>query len=227
MSREKGFTLLEILLALSILAVVGAMVGYGLHATVQVVEETRAQRQVFRGAQRAFSRITDDLNSVVAVPDIGFEAKGPGADLENATILRFASLAHLDFAVHESGPILAEIQYSMARDIDEPEEFSLIRHDKRILPGAVEREETSAGFALARGLRTIHIVFFDADGQEVDTWDSLADSTEHGDENEQILPRAVRITLDFWLDKAQRQSLLLETVIGLPISALGGENRQK
>ncbi len=226
MSNENGFTLLEILLALSILAVVGTMIGYGLHSTVQVVEATRDQREVYRFAQTAFSRISDDLSSVVAYPDIGFEGASPDEDAEAESILSLVSLAHLSFDGSETGASPARIQYRLSGDADSEDGLKLLRDDTRILPGQSDKEDEIRGFVLAGGLRQVQLAFIDQESQEADSWDSLSLVEDDADATDQVFPQAVRITLQFFVNGGQDETLTLETLIWLPTVVIAAETRE-
>ncbi|WP_028580350.1 PulJ/GspJ family protein [Desulfogranum japonicum] len=227
MSNEKGFTLLEILLALSILAVVGAMVGYGLHSTVQVVAATRDQRQVYRYAQITLARITSDLKSTIVHPDIAFEGISPKDDAESVTVLSFASLAHLSFDGSETGNALTKLQYRIVREPDTDGLYKLVRDDRLILPGQEDDEDQTSGFVLARGIRQLEIAFIDQDSQEVDSWDSFSQMEEDADYTTQLFPHAVRISLQFALNRDQDENLALQTMVWLPTAVFkadtGGE----
>ena len=64
-AADKGFTLLEVLLAITVLGVVVAMLSLSLGGTLRVVEATEQQEAAHHQAHTALRRLTADLASAL------------------------------------------------------------------------------------------------------------------------------------------------------------------
>jgi general secretion pathway protein J len=202
--RENGFTLLEVLLATTILGVVMAMLSLGLSATFRVVEATERQEEVFYLAQTALHRITEDLTAAVATPEGIFVGRNNGIRDRRADSLVFTSQAHLVLNPEKQLPGVATIRYTVAADPDDQRLLRLLRSDTLVLPGVVTAAGTTndaaaePAFLLADSLRAVQFDYFNRTGQEFDSWQKQP-SSEEGEETGE-LPAAVQCTLEFWID---------------------------
>ena len=61
--REAGFTLLEILIAIAVLAMISAMVWYSFAQTFRAIDMVRADSDLFRQARQVTSRIPQEMTS--------------------------------------------------------------------------------------------------------------------------------------------------------------------
>lgn len=68
MQRESGFTLIEILVAMVIVAVIGVLAYGGLHGVIHEREQTAASMQRLRLLQQAVSIMTRDFSQLVPRP---------------------------------------------------------------------------------------------------------------------------------------------------------------
>ena len=69
-ATDKGFTLLEVLLAVTVLGVVAAMLSLSLGGTLRVVAATEQQEAAHHQAHTALRRLTADLASAVQAGEI-------------------------------------------------------------------------------------------------------------------------------------------------------------
>lgn len=69
---EKGFTLLEILLAVTLLGVVAAMVSLSLSGAVKILAATEREGEVYHKARITLQRLTEDLAGAVLTEDSRF-----------------------------------------------------------------------------------------------------------------------------------------------------------
>jgi general secretion pathway protein J len=206
--RENGFTLLEVLLATTILGVVMAMLSLGLAATLRVVEATEQQEEVYYLAQTALRRITEDLAATSAAPEGIFVGRNNEIRGRRADSLVFTSQAHLVFNPEKQLPGAATIRYTISMDPDDERLLKLVRSDVRVLPGVLPVTDTTddpmgdpadePAFLLADNLRAVKFDYFNRTGQEFDSWQKEPGSGEGLETVE--LPAAVQCTLEFWLD---------------------------
>ena len=177
-AADKGFTILEVLLAITVLGVVVAMLSLSLGGTLRVVEATEQQEAAHHQAHTALRRLTADLASALQGGEIAFTGQagvdGEGGDAEAGEVLRFVSLAHLVFTPGAQRPNAAMIAYRVVPDADDSRRLKLLRADTVVLPGieaeAAEADETS--FLLADNLRAVRLAYLDRQGREYDGWDS-------------------------------------------------------
>lgn len=217
-----GFTLLEILIATLILAVVLSIIFVSYRGTYRNIEETSAQAEIYGMARVALERITEDLESVYMIEAAATAPSGGGGpppgrfvgadaqiDGRSADTLRFLSRAHLVFAGSERGSGTAEIVYSVTKSV-EGDHFLLYRSD------TAELEETSKdgdqGLILCDNLHSVNITYYDEKDQTHDHWNS----TEN--EFKDRLPRRVAILLEFVNPSNPEIPLRFETGAALPMS---------
>lgn len=230
--RVGGFTLLEVLLAMTVLGVVVAMLSLSLSGSMRVFEGTERDEEIYSMAQTAMQRITEDLAAAFADEEIPFEGENALEDGYRRDSLRFCSLAHLVFNPEKQKPGMAVIGYRLEQEEGEDEGFRLLRSDQRLLPGQEAREETESppAFVLADNLRSFQLTYFDSQGQEFDNWQGEGEAEEkEKKKTEQAesaakkgrLPAAVHCILEFWLDPDRGTTQIFSTRIVLPVGASG------
>ena len=219
-----GFTLVEILLALFIFAIVLSLIYTSYTGTFRIIDETEYRADVYRMARIALERMHEDLASTYAPQDpesaesdeengeavefVGQEAEISG---RRADSLRFTSRAHLVFSEEEQPSGTAEIDYYIEEG-DEEEGFVLFRKDT---PGVGRAsDEEIGGLVLCEKLHSVSFTYYDAEGEAYDNWDST------GEEFNNSVPLMVSITLEF-ADKSNPESpFKFLTTVTLP---MGGE----
>ena len=226
-AADKGFTLLEVLLAITVLGVVVAMLSLSLGGTLRVVEATEQQEAAHHQAHTALRRLTADLASALQGGEIAFTGQagvdGEGGDAEAGEVLRFVSLAHLVFTPEAQRPNAAMIAYRVVPDTDDSRRLKLLRADTVVLPGidaeAAQADETP--FLLADNLRAVRLAYLDRQGREYDGWDSEQEAA--GQNEPRPLPAAVRCTLEFWLDADSETTQTFTTAVLIPAGLVGAE----
>ena len=214
--HASGFTLLELLIAMTLLALVMTMLATALGASLRVVDALGQQDETNLQAQTALRRLSEDLAAAYAEPALPFRASQGEAqrlDEEQADSLTFASTAHLvlDPQAQCRGPAL--ISYRVEQEAD-ARRLKLLRTDVPLLLGQASDEEAveDSFFLLADGLRALQ---FEALNEQGEAWRYSAVAGAGG-EMEVSLPAAVRIRLEFWLDADKRHSQVYETAVFIP-----------
>ena len=218
---NRGFTLLEILLAIFMLTLVVSAVFGAFSGTFKVVNETEAQEEIYATARVALERISEDLASVCGgglskgeQPQTGatrqqflFVGEDHRVDDMNADTLRFLSSAHLSFKAGRQVEGPAEINY-YTEYREESGDLTLYRSDTLdYLEGA---ENGQGGLLLCEGLKWLDFIYYDRDGDVHNTWDT----TENGGIAQ--LPSRVEISVGFENALDPENPLQFVTGVALP-----------
>ncbi|MBE9504992.1 MAG: prepilin-type N-terminal cleavage/methylation domain-containing protein [Proteobacteria bacterium] len=191
MQKRNGFTLIEILIAIFILATVLTTVYAAYTGTFRIVKDTRRGDNIYSMARTAMNRMAKDMESVCGYRNSFKFASGKNEDFME---LSFLSSAHLNFDDERSSGI-AVISYFVMED-DEKDGCILKRKDELYRGKAEEaKEEVSrdGGHILCEGLQSLIYKFYDDSGEEYDSWDSESDSKTQNDN----VPSVVSIQMDF------------------------------
>jgi len=199
--HKKGFTLLEILIAISIFASVLSTIFISYTGTFNVLDQTESRANIYRMARIALERMQEDLESAYFIsgtekseskenpfdstPFIGKDAEIDGRD---ADTLSFISRAHIDFDEEENGTGITGISYYVGEN-EKGDGFILYRSDTPRFAKAPE--EGTGGLILCDGLFSVDFTYYDGDSKSLEKWDST------GDELKDKFPVMVEIELSF------------------------------
>lgn len=214
---RQGMTLLEILLAMFVLAMVVSMVSVSLTGSMNVLEATGTQGELYHRAQVAMLRISEDLASAVLVDGIEFVGTDAEEDGQGADTLAFSSTAHVVFDPEHDHPGMALISYSLVADAENEGEFLLLRADD-LLTGTVTKgqgAQEKSGYLLSDRLRSVSFTYVDEEGEEHETWDTEVDPGVPNPAPRK-LPVSVICTLEFWVDREAEATIEFTTRILLP-----------
>ena len=215
--KESGFTLLEIMLAVLILGLVVSMVTVSLSGSINAVDVTLKQGEVYYRAQVAMERISEDLASALLTGDMEFIGEEGSRSGDQSALLSFSSMAHLVLDPENDEPGLGRISYFVQADQDHNGHLLLLRSDVLRHPTEDGKEigEVEA-FILADRLRSVTFTFFDYQGEEQASWDTTVQSDDEEAKAERRLPAAVTCRLEFWIDVEKEQTLSFQTSVLLP-----------
>ena len=220
-TNPRGFTLIEILIAVFILAIVLSTIFTSYTGTFRIMEDTESQADIYGMARIALKRMQEDLESVYILKGTGSgeseedifhpspfvgkdgEIKGTSADT-----LRFLSRAHLVLDEGEDDSGVAEIIY-FVRENDEGDALVLYRSDTPQFGNAPE--EGTGGMILCDALFSVNFIYYDSYGETYESWDSAGRNPEHR------LPSRVSIFLEFVDRSNQETPLKFMTGVALPI----------
>jgi type II secretion system protein J len=194
-AQPSGFTLLEILLALAILALVLSSLFSAYSETITATELVEASREVDQAVRLTLAQMADDLKSLYQQEVKGdpkdspyrFQGGSEGSDGEAVEILNFASTAHLGF--DPAGPSMSvnRIAYVLKKSGEGERYFQLIRRERPFADFQGQGEETE--MELADNVEELAVTYRDEAGTTLTEWDSA--SPEHGGRP----PRLVQIRL--------------------------------
>lgn len=170
--KEKGFTLIEILLAVLILGIVMTTVYASYTGVFRIIAETKRDSGIYGMARVALDRMTRDLEAVSpwkgAYP---FAARQSLVHDRYFTGMIFRSAAHVVFGKEEQAGGVAVIEYS----VEEKEAgggFALYRSDSLSRDLGDEEALPSPKYLLCDRIAGLTCVFYDDKGKEYETWDS-------------------------------------------------------
>lgn len=199
----RGFTLLELLVAIGIFAVVLTTIYASSTGTFRVVDETESQVEIYRMAGIAMERMLEDLESlyVSGGPSAGISEEGTespyqfiGRDQEidgrSADSLRFVSRAHVTFSGQEQDPGASEITYYV-QERDGGEDFVLYRSDRTLFELSGVPTEETGGLVLCEGLLSVNFTYRGEDDEVRESWDSSSEELKGK------VPRMVTVSLKF------------------------------
>ncbi|HHO49073.1 MAG TPA: type II secretion system protein [Desulfobacteraceae bacterium] len=222
---SRAMTLLEIMLALLVLAMVFSMVAVSLSGSLRVIEATREQGEIYFRAQVALQRISEDLASALLVDGFDFIGENTEIDGRPAAALFFTSTAHVVFDPRYDHPGIAHISYKMVPGEDDGDGMVLVREDRLLGTTAMPESGSEVpviGYLLSDRLRSVRCTYFDEIGEEHETWSTVAEDQD--DPSRRKLPVAVQCSLDFWVDRENETSLEFTTKILILAGLINAEN---
>lgn len=214
--RGNGFTLLEVLLAIVLFAVLVSMVSLSLSGSLKLIEATEKQGEIYHRARTAMMRISEDIAAAMLVG--GYEFIGSSDEIggQKADTLQFPSTAHLIFNPEKQQPGLGIITYRVKAEEEDQRNLILQRSDVLYLPGLKQGDDDldEEGFVLSDNLRSVEFNYIDADGEILEGWDSTVD--ENDTDSVRSLPVAVECTLSYWLNIEEERFVTFSTRVFLP-----------
>ena len=181
--QSRGFTLVEILIAIFILSLVMATVYVSYSGTLKTTHQLEEDGAIYKMARASLGRMINDLSSLQAYSD----SSGSSGSFDlHAGIkkigsrefhsLSFWSASHLAFSENEGEERPAAISYYVQED-NERKSFSLLRAD---VSGSKpdSTKNTEGGFIICQNIDSFRLTFYDASGGETDSWDSSATGTD-------------------------------------------------
>jgi general secretion pathway protein J len=188
-SSKRGFTLIEILVAIAILAVVLSTIYVSYISTMRVVKNLEYSDEIYYMARITLERMVLDLQSACKGKDsYEFMTLKDSTGKLPMKGVSFLSRAHLDFSGGDT-MAAAQISYELESDPDSGG-FSIIRRD--VLKQG-EGPTGGEGFILCRRLQFVNLRFYDSTGREYPTWDSMSGSEAQRNK----VPSAILIELNF------------------------------
>jgi prepilin-type N-terminal cleavage/methylation domain-containing protein len=209
-SRSRGFTLIEIMIAVFILGLVLSTIYAAYSGTMTLVQDMEYENSVYRNARTALDRIIRDLSSLQPSGGVfKLQAEKEMAANHEFFSLFFSAAAHLAFSEKEIDGANAQISYFIEEDSGGS--YSLRRSDLLNYKATKEKSKTSS-YLLCPNVDSLLLKFYDVNGKEFDSWDSA--SSMSGQKNK--APAAIKIELNIANLKNKEAPYKFMTKIFLP-----------
>jgi general secretion pathway protein J len=195
----RGFTLIEIMVAIFILAVVVSLMLTAFDGIFANADHINISSDLFEMGSSCLDRMASDLKAFHVMPYPRYrppDIMDEKTDIytvtgENRSVggqafawLRFTSMAHLPLN-HDAREGIAQIVYYVQQTRDDT---FVIRRTDDLYPFP-EFEERDTDPVMCEQVLGFTLTYFDAKGREYDEWDSQEDDMEYG------TPRAIGIKL--------------------------------
>ncbi len=217
-AATKGFTLMEVLVAIAILAIVVTTILASFNSVFSTTEVLDESAEIYAMAKNCMKRIVLDLESIHIVqrpiykppeldqPPDPYRIVATTKDIGGTGFaqIRFTSRAHV---VLENSPRegIAEIIYYVQSGDEGP---PVLRRADNLYPYP-DFEERGSDPVLSKYVKSLAFKFYDKEGLEFDVWDSESDEFGYA------TPTAIGIKLEL---AGKTTSHTFETMVSLPIS---------
>jgi len=216
---DKGFTLLEILLAFFIFSILFITIYSSYSGTFKTINSTENRIELYRKAAITLERISEDLQasyiSILPQESFGQPAEytrflGEDHDIngQEADTLSFFSRVSPLFGNDDEATSGQLISYAVIQG-DEENELVLLRSEQ---PEFMDETEKNDALVLSDGLQAINFIYFDDDENSQEKWDS--DSEEFSGR----LPRRVSVELEFLNKDNPEAPLKIMTSVAIPVN---------
>lgn len=212
--NKKGFTLLEILVGMAILAFMATMIWQISSGNIDAKERVEKRDEVFQMSRIAIERIVDDLEMAFLVTNSQFLGKAQdgtsaktifkGEDTGHFDTVNFASFSNWRMFRNSKESDQAEIGYYVVPDEEERDLYRLMR---RVSP-YFDNNGTEGGRSepVAENISSFDLEYYDGrQGEWTKEWNS-----EEVDQKDK-LPRAVKVTLSFTDPSNEEEKINFET----------------
>ncbi|MBW1935223.1 MAG: prepilin-type N-terminal cleavage/methylation domain-containing protein [Deltaproteobacteria bacterium] len=205
-----GFTLLEILIAIFILAIVLSLLYTSFTGTLHNIEQTETKADVYQMARVTLDRVVEDLECafISSRSKHGFVGQAIETEGRHRDTLSFISRAHLVLDEEDPGQEITRISYTTGEGY-EGQGLALFRSDAPLFLGKPEEEAT--GSMICDNLESLRFTYYDEKGEEFDSWDSTKE------EFKDRLPTRVSILLEIVNKDDPESPLRFYTGVTLPM----------
>jgi type II secretion system protein J len=216
-NSKAGFTLLEIVIAVTILAAVFTGLYSAFSSTLETTEAVESERDVEQAARLGLMRMADDLASVyfkeVASGSEASPYRFEGGDTEaldqGGTVLEFATSGRLDFDMVFPSLRINRVSYALEADPVSGSYYRLVRREIPFPSLGGKGKETV--IEVGEEVEGLTLTYVDEEGQVRSQWDSEAS------EGDVFLPSMVHIRLQLAGDKSR----FFATTVALPKASTG------
>jgi len=210
--RSRGFTLLEILIAIFILGIVLSTIYAAYSGTMTVIRDVNDSSRAYKMARIAIDRMSRDLSSLQPFKGaFVLQSEKSMIGSREFGLLTFWSAAHLVFEEDEYVGPPALITYFVKENQDGS--FSLWRSD--IVQGKPSTDKkTDRGVIICENLQAFNLKFYDEGGRESDSWDTMVHSA--GPPKSRV-PVLVQIELVLVNDRDAEKPHKFVTKVYLPV----------
>jgi general secretion pathway protein J len=214
---KSGFTLLEILLAISILAVVVTTVLGSFNAVFSTTDTLDNSARIYTMAKTCLNRMIADLEALTIAqrpfykppdyddPPDPYRIEGATAEADGTSFafFRFASRAHLPMENSKRTGIAAITYYIMAKEDGQP----VLKRSDTLYPYP-SFEENSRDPVLCERVKSLAFTYYDTEGSDYESWDSDSENFNYA------TPTAIEIKLEIG---DETEFFTFKTMVKLPV----------
>jgi general secretion pathway protein J len=205
--NKKGFTLVEMMLAIAISVVVVGTVYVTFYQSHKVTKTIMAQTEVYQMARLCMDRMMKDLNCIYFSPYLildddlknnpkanelaqkyRFIGKHENDGTNDTDKLYFTTTS--DIGLGDKTGILNEVDYELKEDPDNKGLYFLIRREDNKPHDGITDNGRNPGMEIAENVVSMSIVYYGKENKESDEWDASSTSPP-------ALPQMIKITLTF------------------------------
>jgi len=193
-NKGGGFTLVELLVAVSVLAVTMMLV-YGVYASMfRIVDQADSSGAAKRSAQLLFDQLQRDIFGMYKGTSGLFKAEDPGAGDSDAAFLQFVTSSHLKFDSNAFQPQLVRVSYSLEK-AGNSLMYDIYRTEYRFeLADTSQPESGPVRLRVGTGISALSLTYKDADGVFFDRWEARASGEQSSFEDSRF-PSLIRVEL--------------------------------
>ncbi len=207
-NRQKGFTLIEVIISVAILAVMTTSVYMILRNSLEVQEESSARASLAQMGRNAMEIMRSELSQAHLSEHQTEDWKTvfKAEDTDPIDEVYFVAKSHEKRYADVKECDLAEVHYTSESDRDGGAFRTLLHREAPVIDDDPERGGTV--LAMAHNVRELELRYYDEKKEEwVEEWDS--ESSDYVNR----LPRAVEIRLELEDEEGRSQSFLTRTLV--------------
>lgn len=226
--RVAGFTLLEVMISVSILGVIMTLVWASTSQSIKAKDSTEARDMVFQMGRVTLRKLTDDLTSAFLTKQVTITGgataeQAPtvtqsnvktffvGEDNGGQDTIKFTTFSHLRLFNNAKECDQSRVQYEAVSSETEPGTIDVIRREEVWLSDNADIKGKS--FKILEGVKEFDVEYYDERKNEwVKGWDSMKIDWKDR------MPSAVRATLVFNDPIEEGAEISISTAIILPLS---------
>jgi general secretion pathway protein J len=214
--KYQGFTLMELMIALSIMGIIVTLIWGSFSKTFDTSEFVQSVQQKYHNVRVAMTRIADEISMAFLYfskdPNIRAKTLFVGEDGNPGDRLTFTSFSHMRMVRDCNESDQNVLTYYLERSEDKPGTYNLMRMEKN----RIYDEETNIGeekgvsLILAEDVTSFQLEYLDEQQDMwVEEWDSR--SVEKADR----LPRMVKVSITIIDEKGEEVTFVTKSTIHL------------
>jgi general secretion pathway protein J len=208
---SRGLTLIEVMIAMAITAIMGAMVAGAISQVDHAAVMTREQAERYGEARRALSRLSSELAMAFTSEHYDharFSNGRPTLFRGSEDGVLFTTMAHVRLFRGAKESDQAVVEYALDRDPENRDGEALFRREKLRIDG--EPEDGGRRDLVARGVKRLTLSYWDAKKKE---WVREWDTTRVERSNE--LPTLVRAEMELTLADGRLERLSSAALVAI------------
>ncbi len=202
MQRDSGFTLLEVMIALTILAGMSLTIFISSSQILNSKSNTEERDETYHSVTLALNRMSEDLNMAYLLRSkdlLGANFDGEIAFEGSEERVDFVSFSHLRYVQGAPESESAEISYFLAPMPDEPSKKMLMRRESTLIDKNLQ--EGGRAFPLLENIESFKLEYLDEkSGEFKKVWDTK--SIDFANK----MPQAVRIQIELLLPEEEQKT---------------------